>query len=118
MAGTGNANKSVLVEIKSAADLQKWSIGLGDDFRKMCDDMQLVEMQLNGRLRAIRVIEGSASQKARAVTYQLKLARSLTWAARKAILGVYKKFLREFAAELDAVNGPKKKQDALDLTTA
>lgn len=118
MAGTGNANKSVNIEIRSDADLRNWSTAVADDLRKLADDLGLIEMELNGRLRAIPSADGkSSAAKARNVVYHIKLARSLVWAARKSILGVYKAFMKQFGAEIEAVKAKStKKAEALTIT--
>ena len=109
MATTTNVNKAVTIEIVSDEDLKRWVTTVADGLRKLADDFELVEMQLGGRLRAMKVVEGSANAKARNVVMHIKMARSMIWAARKSTLGVYKAFLKQFGPEIEAVRKPTAK---------
>jgi hypothetical protein len=104
-----NVNKAVTVEILTDEDLHKWVLTVADGLRKLADDLELVEMQLSGRLRNMKVVEGNANSKTRNVVMHIKMARVTIWSARKSILGVYKAFLKQFGPEIEAVRKPTAK---------
>lgn len=109
MATTTNVNKAIMVEINSDEDLRQWSIAGADGLRKLADDLELVEAQLAGKLRKMKTVDGSSPNgRARNVVMHVKSARLFVWAARKSVLGVYKAWLKQFAAEIDAAKKPKK----------
>lgn len=119
MAGTGNANKSVLQQLNNDEDLRKFSITLADDFRKISDDLEIVEALLHGKLKNMKMVDGSKpNARARNVVAHVKSTRLCVWAARKYTLGIYKSFLKNFAAEIDAAKKPqnKKSNEALVIT--
>jgi hypothetical protein len=113
------ATGAVNIDIKTDEDLRKYSIKVADDLRKMCDDFALVEAQLNGRLRAMQSLDGkSSARKARNVVMHIKTTRLYIWAGRKAVLGVYKSFLKQFGPEIAAIKNPTKKPaEALKVTS-
>ncbi len=103
---------AVNVDIKDEVTLHQWVISVADMLRVLSDDLQLVEAQLNGRLRAIPSVDGKNSNgKARNVVSHVKQARLFVWAARKSTLGVYKAFQRQFGPELAAAKKPKKTEE-------
>jgi hypothetical protein len=118
MAGTSNVNKAVMIEISSDEDLKNWVKTVADALRQLADDFEIVEMQLNGKLRKMPTVDGKpANAKARNVVMHVKVARSMVWAARKSVLGVYKAFLKQFSAEIEATKSKKKATaEALKIT--
>jgi len=112
--------KSIAIEINSDEDLKNWSKTVGEDLRKIADDLEILEAILFGKLRKMKMVDGSNPiGPARNVTRHVKTARLMIWAARKSCLGVYKSFLKQFGAEIEAVKRPKtkaKSDGALNIT--